>query len=83
MVGLSAKTIRFYEEKGIFKPLKRAGNKYRIFLNEDIRKLGLIKAIRELDIPLTDVKKLVEKCGKKLQSRKRIRRKLRLYFICR
>lgn len=62
MVGLPAKTIRFYEEKGIFKPLQRADNKYRIFSSGDIRKLRLIKALRGLDIPLTDIKELVEKC---------------------
>ncbi len=65
IVGMSAKTIRFYEEKGIFKPLQRADNKYRIFLNEDIRQLRLIKALRALDIPLVDIKRLIEKCTDK------------------
>lgn len=61
-VGLSAKTIRYYEEAGIFKPLKREDNQYRVFLKEDIRRLHLIKRIRSLGIPLKEVKKIVAKC---------------------
>lgn len=64
-VGLPAKTIRYYEEAGIFKPLKREDNQYRVFSNEDIRRLRLIKEIRLLGIPLKEVKEIVGRCTEK------------------
>ncbi len=64
-VGLPTKTIRYYEQAGIFKPLKRQDNQYRIFTKEDIRRLKLIKETRALGIPLKEVKKIVDTCLEK------------------
>lgn len=64
-VGLSAKTIRYYEEAGIFKPLERKDNQYRIFSDKDIKRLKLIKEIRLLGIPLKEVREIVGRCTEK------------------
>jgi len=58
-VGLSAKTIRFYESSGVIKPLERAANSYRRFSAHDIERLRLVKRARDLDLPLNDITNIV------------------------
>lgn len=59
-VGLSKKSIRYYEENGLLTPTRGEKNDYRIFTDEDIKKLKIIKFLRELDIPIRDLKLLNE-----------------------
>lgn len=59
-VGLPTKTIRYYESIKLLKPAKRADNRYRLYSNEDIIRLSLIKQGRALGLPLDQVKGLVE-----------------------
>lgn len=59
-VGLPTKTIRYYESIKLLKPAKRADNSYRLYSNEDIIRLSLIKQGRALGLPLDQVKGLVE-----------------------
>lgn len=59
-VGIPAKTIRYYEEINLLKPVKRADNRYRLYSNEDVIRLSLIKQGRALGLPLDQVKGLVE-----------------------
>lgn len=59
-VGLPTKTIRYYESINLLKPAKRAENSYRLYSNEDIIRLSLIKQGRALGLSLDEVKGLVE-----------------------
>lgn len=59
-VGLPTKTIRYYESVQLLKPPKRADNKYRLYSQEDIIRLSLIKQGRALGLSLDKVKGLVE-----------------------
>ncbi len=61
IVGLSKKSIRFYEENGLLTPVRNQENSYRIYDLEDIKKLKKIKILRELGVPICDLKKLNEK----------------------
>lgn len=58
IVGLSKKNIRYYEEVGLIKPDRDNTNDYRIYRDEDIRKLKVIKFFRELDVPIREIKML-------------------------
>ncbi len=60
IVGLSRKSIRYYEENGLLKPKRNSENDYRIYDEEDIKKLKVIKFLRELDVPIRDLKMLNE-----------------------
>lgn len=55
-IGISTRTIRFYEEKGLIHPKKEKENQYRIFQPSDIEILKTITALREIDMPLATVK---------------------------
>lgn len=58
IVGLSRKSIRYYEEEGLLCPKRNLSNDYRIYTDSDIKKLKLIKFLRELDVPIIEIKKL-------------------------
>ncbi|WP_270166608.1 MerR family transcriptional regulator [Paenibacillus sp. SYP-B4298] len=47
VLGVSARTIRYYEEKGLLTPAKEHQSGYRVFTAEDIERLKLIIALRQ------------------------------------
>lgn len=61
LVGLSKKSIRFYEENGLIKPKRNAENDYRVYSDQDVEKLKIIKFLRELDVPIRSIKLLNER----------------------
>lgn len=61
-IGLSTKTIRYYESHGVIKPLARQGNTYRYFSERDIERLILVKRARHLGLPLNEIKNIVSEC---------------------
>ena len=52
--GLPAKTIRYYEDIGLVKPL-RSANGYRSFRNGDVHKLAFLGRARALGWPMTEL----------------------------
>ncbi len=59
-VGLSKKSIRYYEDEGLLNPKRNMLNDYRIYDEEDIRILRIIKFLRELGVPVHEIKLLKE-----------------------
>ncbi|MGL4374628.1 MAG: MerR family transcriptional regulator, partial [Turicibacter sp.] len=57
-LGLSAKSIRFYEEEGLITP-KRLKNGYRDYSQDDVNQLMQIKLCRQLGISIQDLKKIL------------------------
>ncbi len=60
--GLPAKTIRFYEAEGIIAPVARTENGYRSYSPEVVEELRLLGQVRDLGLPLSEVKKLLHGC---------------------
>lgn len=58
LVGLSKKSIRYYEENGLLSPKRNKDNDYRVYTEEEIQRLKIIKFLRELDVPVRDLKRL-------------------------
>ena len=52
LVGLTSKNIRYYEDVGLIKPNRNNENSYRIYSNDDLKKLKIIKFLRELNVPI-------------------------------
>ncbi len=59
IVGLSKKSIRYYEENHLLNP-KRKDNQYRYYDEDDIKKLKIIKFLRELNVPIRELQLLNE-----------------------
>ena len=56
--GLPAKTIRYYEDIGLVKPL-RSENGYRMFRESDAHKLGFLGRARALGFTIEDCRNLL------------------------
>jgi len=56
--GLPAKTIRYYEEVGLIRPL-RGANGYRHFRDSDVHKLGFLGRARALGFTIEDCRVLL------------------------
>lgn len=57
-VGLTKKAIRYYETIGLILPHRDDSNGYRIYSENDVKELRLIKFLRELDVSINDIKKV-------------------------
>ncbi|MCI9233881.1 MAG: MerR family transcriptional regulator [Bacilli bacterium] len=58
IVGISKKSIRYYEENGLLTPKRNQENDYRIYSEKEIEKLKLIKFLRELNVSIRELKQL-------------------------
>jgi DNA-binding transcriptional MerR regulator len=63
MSGVSARTLRYYDEIGLLKPLRTASSGYRIYGRDEVDRLQQILFYRELDFSLEDIKKLLSVSG--------------------
>ena len=58
--GITKQNIRYYEKIGLLQPSREQENKYRNYSGEDIRRLKLIFLFRKLDMPLEEIRQLLE-----------------------
>lgn len=58
--GITRQNIRYYEKIGLLQPSREQENKYRNYSEEDIRRLKLILLFRKLDMPLEEIRQLLE-----------------------
>lgn len=61
IVGLSKKSIRYYEENGLLNPSRNKDNDYRVYSSKDIEKLKVIKFLRELGVSIKELQDLNNK----------------------
>ncbi len=57
-VGITKKNIRFYEEQGLLKPEREAGNGYREYTQADVDTLMRIKLLRSLNVPISEIRRV-------------------------
>lgn len=58
--GVSKRNIRFYEQEGLIHPSRNHENDYREYSNEDINTLKTIRTLRMVDMPLHQIKEVLE-----------------------
>ena len=58
--GISIRTLRYYDEIGLLKPSALTEANYRLYDEAAIEKLQQILFFRELEIPLADIKLIME-----------------------
>ncbi|CAH1212687.1 2-methoxy-6-polyprenyl-1,4-benzoquinol methylase, mitochondrial [Paenibacillus plantiphilus] len=64
-LNISARAIRFYEEKGLLSPRKETHNSYRTFEEKDIWRLQTIISLREAGMPLSNIKQALQEIDSK------------------
>ena len=60
ITGVSIRTLRYYDEIGLLKPTELTEAGYRLYDNKALEKLQEILFFRELEIPLIDIKKIMD-----------------------
>ena len=60
ITGVSIRTLRYYDEIGLLKPTQLTEAGYRIYDGRAIEKLQQILFFRELEIPLADIKEIMD-----------------------
>ncbi|MFP3153717.1 MerR family transcriptional regulator [Lachnospiraceae bacterium ZAX-1] len=86
IVGLTVKTLRYYDERQLLEPTSRSENGYRMYNEEDYTKAQLIVLLKDLDFTLAEIEEIMGSLDgysdlsfyleeKKLQIEKEITRK--------
>lgn len=58
LVGVSTRTIRYYEEIGLLNSIKRMEGGKRVYTNRDYQRLQFIKRLKHLGLTLADMQEL-------------------------
>jgi DNA-binding transcriptional MerR regulator len=58
--GLSVKTIRFYCDEGLVRPISRSEGGYRLFDEAVFAELALIRTLKAMDLSLQEVTQILE-----------------------
>ncbi len=58
--GVNPETIRYYEKMGLLPKPPRTESGYRLFSEEDIKRIKFIKRAKELGFTLKEIKELLE-----------------------
>ena len=59
MSGVSARTLRYYDEIGLLKPVRVASSGYRLYGQKELDTLQQILFYRELDFPLDEIRSIL------------------------
>ena len=58
--GLSVKTVRFYCDQGLIGTVARSAGGYRLFDPAVVGELGLIRALRAMDVPVPQIRRILD-----------------------
>jgi MerR family copper efflux transcriptional regulator len=77
--GLSLRTVRYYEEVGLVTPSARSEGGFRLYSDDDVERLLLVKRMKPLGLALDEMRELaemIERTAQAAQLRKGELRKL-------
>ncbi len=57
--GITRQNIRYYERQNLLEPARDTGNAYRDYSEKDVRRLKMIKMLRMLDMPLKEIRQVL------------------------
>lgn len=60
ITGISIRTLRYYDEIGLLKPTELTDAGYRLYDDKALERLQEIMFFKELEIPLADIKKIMD-----------------------
>ena len=73
-LGLTARTIRYYEEIGLLTPAARSDGDYRLYDEDDVARLQFIKELRDdAGFSLAEISRMLEDEAARTRNRDRFR----------
>ena len=60
MAGTNLRTLRYYEEVGLFQPVERSQGGFRYYRETDVNRLNLIRSLQELGLSLEAIRELLQ-----------------------
>lgn len=63
LAGVSARTLRYYDQIGLLSPKRISSNGYRIYGQEEVDLLQQILFYREMDLPLEEIRRILQNPG--------------------
>src|SRR5712692_11684419 len=57
-IGLTERTIRYYEERGLLDSVKRLEGGQRVYTDDDVRRLKFIQRLKVLGLSLAEMEEL-------------------------
>lgn len=64
LIGVSIRTLRYYDEIGLLKPTEVTEAGYRLYDENSLKNLRRIMLFRELEVPLMEIKEIMKKSEK-------------------
>jgi Cd(II)/Pb(II)-responsive transcriptional regulator len=58
--GVDVQTVRYYEREGLLEAPSRTASGYRAYGEQHLKRLNFVRHCRSLDMPLADVRRLLE-----------------------
>ncbi len=58
--GLSLRTVRYYEETGLLEPAKRTDGGFRLYTDEHVERLALIRRMKPLGFTVQQMRELLD-----------------------
>ena len=58
--GLPVKTIRYYCDEGLLQPRDRSAGGYRLFDEDNLAELAIIRALRAMDVSIPELVRILE-----------------------
>ena len=58
-MGVSTRMLRYYEQAGLIRSLRRPDYSYRVYDEEALRRLGQILVLRKLRIPVRQIERIL------------------------
>jgi len=58
--GLPVKTIRYYCDEGLLQPKARSESGYRLFDEENLAELTIIRSLRAMDVSIPELARILE-----------------------
>lgn len=63
LAGVSVRALHHYDRIGLLVPTRRSRSGYRLYGDEEMRRLQQILLFRELDFPLGEIRRILERPG--------------------
>lgn len=66
--GLSLRTVRYYEEVGLTVPSQRSEGGFRLYCEDDVQRLLLVKRMKPLGLSLDEMRELLDLLARSAKS---------------